>query len=142
MAAIETLDGVEKVGRLTYVVTKNVLLPPGIDNVFNAVFYQRNGGLLRYGDGNETTLTSCVLIEEVTALALAWIQNGRERFMTGAKTRFDGCVWLQECGRSDFDTAPGTLVTFAAGPAGQPCQWLMSPGRSQYNHFRGGFIDF
>ncbi len=141
MAAIETLDGIEKIGRLQYVVTKNVAMAAGIDDMLNCVFNQRDGGILRFASGNETTFTACSFVEETTALALAYRQNGRERFMRGAKTRFEGCVWKQECTRSDFDTAPGTLVTFAEGPGGTPCQWLLSAGRTQYNHFRGGAIE-
>ena len=70
MAAIETLAGIEKIGRLQYVVTKNVALPAGIDDMLNCVFNQRNGGILRFASGNATTFTACSFVEETTALAL------------------------------------------------------------------------
>ena len=75
MAAIETLAGIEKIGRLQYVVTKNVALPAGIDDMLNCVFNQRNGGILRFASGNATTFTACSFVEETTALALRHVAN-------------------------------------------------------------------
>lgn len=162
MAAIDTLTGVAEVSPLLYEVTSVVDIGSGIDDVTDATFIMKDGGLLRWTNGCTTTFTRCVFIETPTCQILGtdnfsiqaddFVNDvGRARWFSSVASAkdvtpvFKGCEW--QCNlsdRSDFDVqSSGNFYgapSFLKDEYGKSCKVTLDrdpayPSFLQYNHF-------
>jgi len=132
-----------------YTVTSNVSVGSGIDDLRNAVFLIRTGGLLKFRAGCTTTFTNCVFVEESTAVFLGednFTNTETCRFSGGATCApiFKGCHWIVTggvgaAGRCDFDISnDGSAPSFIFDDTGL-YSTIKTP-LNCFNHFASGAI--
>jgi hypothetical protein len=161
MAAIDTLTGVAQVSDNFYEVTSVVDLGSGIDDVTDATFLMKEGGLLRYRNGCTTTFTRCTFIESETAQGLGannfdidtdnlGSNTGQARwFGSTCSPVFKGCQWqCTTINRSDFDVSDKfgykASPSFIKDEYGNYCKVTMRLPEgvtyAQFNHFASDLI--
>lgn len=151
MADITTISGIalQTGADRVYEVTSIVDVGSGIDDVTDAVFLSKSGGLLRWGAGCTTTFTNCMLIEQDDAATLpddnfsiTTPNSDKPRFNGGATCApvFKGCTFIQndDVGRSDWDVGTDCAPEFRYSDDGAPCQILIKAPAvysEQFDHF-------
>jgi hypothetical protein len=167
MAAIDTLSGITEITPNFYEVTSVVDIGSGIDDVTDATFIMKDGGLIRWTNGCTTTFTRCTFVETSTCQALGadnfglqaddFVNNsGRSRWYSAIISAndvapvFKGCEWQCNLGaRSDFDVqSSGTFYgspSFLKDEYGKSCKVTLDrdsayPSFAQFNHFASNRI--
>jgi hypothetical protein len=162
MASIDTLTGITQVTPLLFEVTAVVDIGSGIDDVTDATFIMKDGGLLRWTNGCSTTFTRCTFVETSTCQALGadnfglqaddFVNNlARSRWYSASISAndvapvFKGCEWQCNLGaRSDFDVqSSGSFYgspSFLKDEYGKSCKVTLDrdpayPSFAQFNHF-------
>jgi hypothetical protein len=148
MAAIDSIVGITEISDNLYEVTANITLGAGIDDVNDATFIMKDGGLLKWGSGCSTTFTNCVFHETDTALALgadnyqSYNAGYPPRFYGGTTPVFKGCQWIcNTATRSDFDLTPDAAPYFGTDSRGQKTRIIVRNDNyvfAQYNHLASG----
>ena len=142
MAAIDTVTGISLLYDSVYEVTANVTLGASIDDVTDATFIMKTGGLLRFGASCTTTFTRCTFIETDTAYDLGFDHyyltgNDAPRWASGCTAVFKGCKWLVDT-NSAFDTHGGNECTWERDDYGNPCYFMFRSGEGSTSTFQLG----
>ena len=161
MAHISTLSGVSETSDNFFEVTSVVDIGSGVDDIADATFLMKDGGLLRWRNGCSTTFTRCTFIESETAQGLGadnfdtntdnFASNtGQARWYgTTCSPIFKGCQWQQTTqSRSDFDVSNRSgnkaSPSFLKDEYGNYCKVTMRlPSGytyAQFNHFASDTI--
>lgn len=125
MADISTLTGITEVDHKLYEVTSVVNIAGGIDDIEDATFIMKDGGLLRWRDPCTTTFTRCTFIETLTAQAL-----GADNFNTYTLGGVDGDSFSQNNARARWHIQNGGICA----PVFKGCEWrLATDARSDFD---------
>ena len=142
VALIDSLAGITEISDNLYEVTASVSIGSGIDDVADSTFIMKDGGLLKWATGCDTTFTNCIFHETETALALG-VDNFQTyqpgyppRFSGTCAPVFRGCQWICNTStRSDFDATADAAMTFEYDDEQNPCRIIVrNDAYAQYNH--------
>ena len=150
MAHISTLAGITEVDDRIYDVTSIVIVGGDIDDIQDATFIQKDGGLLKFGDNCNTTFTRCIFRETSTAATLGvdnfvgWASGYPPRFHGTCTATFKGCQFvLITNARSDFDVGETAAPVFTRDEHGAKTQLSIrtdADSLGQFNHFASAFM--